>query len=211
MGRPTSSGLHYVPVLSDYTTRIYPLGLKVELPMNTYRRVLRGAESANPFWVVLPEESCVRQNFSILRDFCEQRGLSLSRHGRSMARSEGYYQVFMFADKAHADLFCKEFNGERMRVSERDKPRKFGRTQIVSLEQKTRKLVRLPELQSPGSLPFQGPPGWSPPRAGLAPGRQQWSIQPTNRSVSVPISYGKISEGPKAARTSSGIWPNRNW
>jgi hypothetical protein len=95
--------------------------------VNTYRRILRAAQQTHPHWVVLPEERCIGRNYDLLRAFCQQNQLSLSRHGRSMARSEGYYQVFMFADEAHADLFCKEFNGERMRASERDKPRKFGR------------------------------------------------------------------------------------
>jgi hypothetical protein len=67
----------------------------------------------------LPEERCTGQNFYVLRDFCAKRGLSLSQHGRSIARREGYYQVFMFAEEAHADLFCKEFDGERMHVSDR--------------------------------------------------------------------------------------------
>lgn len=33
----------------------------------------------------------------------------------------------MFADEAHANLFCKKFDGGRMHASERDKPRKLGR------------------------------------------------------------------------------------
>lgn len=59
--------------------------------MNTYRLVLRGAEMAHPYWVVPPEERCDGQNFYVLREFCKAHGLSLSRHGRSMARSEGYF------------------------------------------------------------------------------------------------------------------------
>jgi hypothetical protein len=87
--------------------------------MNTYRRILRGAEATHPYWVVLPEERCVGENFYLLRNFCETRSLSLSRHGRTFARREGYYQVFMFAEAADADLFCQEFSGERMHASER--------------------------------------------------------------------------------------------
>lgn len=85
--------------------------------MNTYKRILRGAELTHPHWVVLPEERCIGENFFALRNFCEERGLSLSRHGRSIPRREGDYQVFMFAETADADVFSKEFGGGRTGVS----------------------------------------------------------------------------------------------
>lgn len=94
--------------------------------MNTFWRILRGAEMTHPFWVVLPKERCIGENFYILRNFCDGRGLSLSRHGRSISRREGYYQVFMFAEEADADVFRNEFGGERMHAKERHKPRKLG-------------------------------------------------------------------------------------
>jgi hypothetical protein len=93
--------------------------------MNIYRRILLGAELTHPYWVVLPEERCIGANFFALRDFCAERGLSLSRHGRTLPRREGYYQVFMFAEEAHAEIFSDAFNGERMRAAERPKPRKL--------------------------------------------------------------------------------------
>jgi hypothetical protein len=93
--------------------------------MNTYRRIRRGAELTHPYWVVLPEERCIGANFFALRDFCAERGLSLSRHGRTLPRREGYYQVFMFAEEVHAEIFSDAFNGERMRAAERPKPRKL--------------------------------------------------------------------------------------
>lgn len=91
--------------------------------MNTYRRILRGAELTHPYWVALPEEKCIGQNSFALRDFCEERGLSLSRHGRALPRCEGYYQIFMFSEEAHAEVFSREFNGTRMHAAERTKPR----------------------------------------------------------------------------------------
>jgi hypothetical protein len=93
--------------------------------MNTFRRILRGAELTHPCWVVLPEGRCIGENFFALRDFCAERGLSLSRHGRSLQRREGYYQVFMFAEETHAEIFSDEFNGERMHAAERLKLRKL--------------------------------------------------------------------------------------
>jgi hypothetical protein len=94
--------------------------------MSVYSRVLRGAEATHPDWVVLPEERCIGQQFYLLREFCAERGLSLSKHGRSLPRREGYYQVFMFAIAADADIFCKEFAGERMHRDEKHKPRKMS-------------------------------------------------------------------------------------
>jgi hypothetical protein len=47
------------------------------------------------------------------RDFCEQRKLSLSRHGHSVVQQGAFYQVFMFAEEEHAEIFSEEFGGER--------------------------------------------------------------------------------------------------
>jgi hypothetical protein len=38
------------------------------------------------------------------RDFCEQRKLSLSRHGHSVVHHGAFYQVFMFAEEEHAEI-----------------------------------------------------------------------------------------------------------
>jgi hypothetical protein len=51
--------------------------------MSVYRRILRGADNNFPHWVALPEEECIGQNFHKLRRFCEDRKLSLSRHGHT--------------------------------------------------------------------------------------------------------------------------------
>lgn len=87
--------------------------------MNTYRRILRGAEQSHPHWVALPEEKCVGENFHKLRDFCRDHQLSLSRHGHAVTHQHQYFQVFMFAEEAHAETFCKVFSGERMHPSEK--------------------------------------------------------------------------------------------
>jgi hypothetical protein len=87
--------------------------------MSVYRRILRAADQAYRFWVVLPEEMCVGQQFYTLRKFCEERGLSLSNHGHSVTWEHNFYQVFMFASEEHAETFCKEFDGERMHPSEK--------------------------------------------------------------------------------------------
>lgn len=90
-----------------------------ELAMNTYRRILRGAEQTCPYWVALEDEKCTGERFHRLRDFCDERFLSLSRHGHSVMRENQHYQVFMFAEEKHAEVFCKQFGGERMQPSQR--------------------------------------------------------------------------------------------
>jgi hypothetical protein len=89
--------------------------------VNTYRRLLRGAEQTCAHWVALKEEKCTGENFHTLRNFCEERGLSLSRHGHSVTWEHEWYQVFMFAEEEHAEIFRKEFGGERMHPSEKGK------------------------------------------------------------------------------------------
>jgi hypothetical protein len=89
--------------------------------VSVYRRILRGADSSHPHWVALEEEKCTGENFHALRAFCNERGLSLSRHGHSAIRDGRFFQVFMFAEDAHAEAFREAFGGERMHPSERGK------------------------------------------------------------------------------------------
>jgi hypothetical protein len=37
-----------------------------------------------------------------------------------------YFQVFMFAEEQHAEVFSKEFGGERMHPSEKGKGKRWG-------------------------------------------------------------------------------------
>jgi hypothetical protein len=94
--------------------------------VSTYRRILRAASNNFPHWVALLEEKCTGQNFHKLRRFCEDRKLSLSRHGHCVSWRRDFYQVFMFANGEDADLFCQEFGGERMHPSERGKGKNWS-------------------------------------------------------------------------------------
>jgi hypothetical protein len=89
--------------------------------MSVYRRILRGAEYTHAYWVALEEVKCLGENFHALRKFCDERGLSVSRHGHSVVSNGVLYQVFLFAEEKDADIFCKAFGGERMHPSERGK------------------------------------------------------------------------------------------
>jgi hypothetical protein len=94
--------------------------------VNTYRRVLRAANQTFPHWVALPEERCVGENYYKIREFCRERELSLSRHGHSVTWHGQYFQVFMFAEEAHAEVFSKAFGGERMHPSEKGKGKRWS-------------------------------------------------------------------------------------
>jgi hypothetical protein len=94
--------------------------------MSTYRRVLRGADQTHTYWVALEEEKCVGQSFHTLRDFCAGRDLSLSKHGHSIVSEGTFYQVFMFAQEEHAEIFRAQFGGERMHPSEKGRGTKWS-------------------------------------------------------------------------------------
>jgi hypothetical protein len=76
--------------------------------------------------VVLSEEKCIGANYDKLRKFCEERELSLSRHGGSVTWQHEYYQIFMFAADADAEVFCKAFGGERMHPSEKGRGKNWS-------------------------------------------------------------------------------------
>jgi hypothetical protein len=94
--------------------------------MSTYRRVLRGANLTHSHWVALEEKKCTGQHFYELRKFCQERDLCLSLHGHSVVSEGTFYQVFMFADEEHAEIFRKEFGGERMHPSEKGRGTKWA-------------------------------------------------------------------------------------
>jgi hypothetical protein len=75
---------------------------------------------------VLPEAKCVGENYHRLRTFCRERALSLSLHGHSVSWRREWYEVFMFAEEEHAEVFSKQFAGERMHPSERGKGKNWS-------------------------------------------------------------------------------------
>jgi hypothetical protein len=94
--------------------------------MSVYRRILRAADNNFPHWVALPEEECIGANYHKLRRYCEDRKLSLSRHGHAVTWRHEYYQVFMFANEEHAETFRNEFGGEVMHPSEKGRGRNWS-------------------------------------------------------------------------------------
>jgi hypothetical protein len=106
--------------------------------MSVYRRILRGADNNFPYWVALPEEKGIGQNFHKIRRFCEDKKLSLSRHGHTVTWQHEYYQVFMFADEEDAEIFCQEFGAEPMHPSERGKGKNWSQWRKGSHKPKPR-------------------------------------------------------------------------
>ncbi|MDR6305643.1 hypothetical protein GGQ85_003367 [Nitrobacter vulgaris] len=74
-----------------------------------------------------------------LRAFSEERGLSLSPHGHSVAREHEWYQVFMFAVEEHAEIFRAAFGGERMHPSERGKGARWAQWKKATNERKSKR------------------------------------------------------------------------
>lgn len=101
---------------------------RAALPVSVYRRILRGADITHPCWIALEEDKCVGENFHTLRRFCGERGLSLSNHGHSANRNGKFFQVFMFAEEEHAEVFRAAFGGERMHPSERGKGARWAQS-----------------------------------------------------------------------------------
>jgi hypothetical protein len=97
---------------------------------NRYRRILRAASVTAPDRVLLPEEKCTGQHFHELRSFCEERGLSLSRHGPTVVWDHNIYQVFMFATDQDAEIFRA---ASRVRASIH---RRNDRQALVDLEKR---------------------------------------------------------------------------
>ncbi len=89
-------------------------------------RMERADEGSFSHWVVLIEEKCTGVNYEKLREFCRVNGLAISRFGHSVVWHKEWYQVFRFRKQEDADLFMKEFGGERMHPSEKGKGRNWA-------------------------------------------------------------------------------------
>jgi hypothetical protein len=84
-------------------------------------RMERAEQGSIPYGVALIEEKCIGVNYQVHQEFCQRHGLSLSRFGYVVVWQKEWHQVFRFGRPEHADLFIKEFSGERMDPSEKGK------------------------------------------------------------------------------------------
>jgi hypothetical protein len=76
-----------------------------------------------PHQVALPAHQCTGRNFVTIRLFCE--GLSLCPRGHSFRRDTTDFNVFCFAERAHAEQFQARFGGEV--IDPKDRPKWPGR------------------------------------------------------------------------------------
>ena len=79
-------------------------------------------------WVSLHEDKCIGAELPQAPGLLpRERELSLSRHGHSVTWKHEYYQVFMFAEEADAEVFRKEFGGEPTHSSEKGHGKNWAR------------------------------------------------------------------------------------
>ena len=72
-----------------------------------------------PHQVAVPAEHTYGPNYVTARLFCEP--LSLAPHGHSFRRNDRDYNVWCFAEREHAEMFCDKIGGELIAVKGRPK------------------------------------------------------------------------------------------
>jgi hypothetical protein len=90
----------------------------------TYRKgeMTKGAVDRNyPHQLELRADVTMGKNFDLANKFC--RRLSLSPRGHCRRRNDVDYNIWCFADPAHANAFQARFGGERLTAKAR-KPTK---------------------------------------------------------------------------------------
>jgi hypothetical protein len=76
-----------------------------------------------PHQVALQADRCTGAHWTVISEFC--KGKSLCPRGHFFYRDAIGFNVFCFAEREDAELFCARFNGEFVAPAERPKwPRK---------------------------------------------------------------------------------------
>ena len=78
-----------------------------------------------PHQVALRAEHCRGTQFRTLHAFCI--GLSLCPRGHSVYYGDEWWEVFCFAEEAHAEAFRIRFGGERFDPKQRGRGRRWAR------------------------------------------------------------------------------------
>jgi hypothetical protein len=65
-----------------------------------------------PHQVALAAEFVASANFAAINDFCREEKLSLCARGHSFHRGTGWFVVYCFAAREHAERFQRRFGGE---------------------------------------------------------------------------------------------------
>ena len=77
----------------------------------------RAVDTDWPYQVALPADACTGARYDLVHDFCH--GLSLCPRGHYFRREDVGYNVFCFATKEHAEIFCEKFGGESVEPKKR--------------------------------------------------------------------------------------------
>jgi hypothetical protein len=70
----------------------------------------RAVDTGWPYQGALPADACTGAQYDVVHDYC--RGLSLCARGHYFRRDDIGYNVFCFAEKAHAKIFREKFGGD---------------------------------------------------------------------------------------------------
>lgn len=73
-----------------------------------------GIDQDWPFQVALPDDLCVDRNFSLIKKFCQERGLlPMTRHVQAIWASGEYenWRLHCFVDAVDAQAFLDHFGG----------------------------------------------------------------------------------------------------
>jgi hypothetical protein len=78
-----------------------------------------------PYQVALRAEDCRGTQYRTLHAFC--RDLSLCPRGHSVFHGDEWWEVFCFAEQAHADAFRERFGGAHFDPKDRGRRRRSAR------------------------------------------------------------------------------------
>jgi hypothetical protein len=70
-----------------------------------------------PYQVALHVDRCMGKQYDVVYGFC--KGLSLCPRGHFFWRDDVGFNVFCFAKREDAEMFCVRFGGEMFRADER--------------------------------------------------------------------------------------------
>ena len=79
-----------------------------------------------PYQVALRADQCTGANFDKHRSFCAEKQLALCPRGHAVVFEGHDYNIFCFAEKAHAAEFMAAFGGEPFDPDERGRGRSWA-------------------------------------------------------------------------------------
>jgi hypothetical protein len=132
-----------------------------------------GIDRGWPYQVALRADECKGTHYRTLHSFC--LGLSLCSRGHAVRYEDEWWQVFCFAEKAHADAFRVRFGGEHFDPRDRGRgaswakwdkrTRKVQQAMIDSAEKRGQIIKHLEDALALADELQDGPTGYLIERA----------------------------------------------